>query len=118
MSHSSDKAKGKGKRPKRFLDQSAARSLAESIAGVQEEKASIKVEKHHLAQIGQSRPERSPRKSASKVKLKETKALIAAQRSESKKARNQRRKSLKQSTSTPNGNAASAPPIKKSVSFA
>ncbi|KAJ7310597.1 hypothetical protein DFH08DRAFT_898570 [Mycena albidolilacea] len=110
------KAGGKGKQPKRFLDQSAALGLAESIAGIQEQKSQIKTEKHQVAQIGQPRPERSPRISESKAKLKETKALLAAQRSESKKARNKRRKGLKLSSST---DASSMPPAaKKSVSFA
>ncbi|KAJ6567079.1 hypothetical protein B0H19DRAFT_717851 [Mycena capillaripes] len=115
MSHS-----GKaGKRSKQFLDPMAARGLAESIADIQEQKSQIKVEKkHQLAQIGQSRPERSPRISESKAKLKETKALIAAKRSESKKARNKRRKSLKKSSSPPRGDSSSTPLVKKRVSFA
>ncbi|KAJ7932765.1 hypothetical protein B0H13DRAFT_769629 [Mycena leptocephala] len=136
MSHPSVKAKGKGKQPKRFLDQTAALGLAESIADKQEQKSHIKAEKHQLAQIGQSRPERSPQISESKAKLviirpplaisvqlnwvtqKQTKALIAAQRFELKKARNKRRKNLKQSTSVPNGDASSTLPEKKRVSFA
>ncbi|KAJ6500831.1 hypothetical protein C8R45DRAFT_979285 [Mycena sanguinolenta] len=102
------KAGGKGKQPKRFLDQSAALSLASSIAGIQEKKSQTRAERNQLAQVGQSRPERPSRLSKSKAKLKETKALIAAQRSESKKARNKRRKGL---------NESSVPP-RKSVSFA
>ncbi|KAF8177582.1 hypothetical protein K438DRAFT_1845597, partial [Mycena galopus ATCC 62051] len=71
------KAGGQGKQPKRFLDQSAALGLAESIAGIQERKSQIKVgKKHQLAQVGQSRPERSSRISESKTKLKETKACV------------------------------------------
>ncbi|KAF7353899.1 hypothetical protein MVEN_01075800 [Mycena venus] len=113
------KAGGKGKQPKRFLDHSAALGLAESIADIQEHKSHIKVEKHQLAQIGQSRPERSPRISESKAKLKETKALIAAQRSESKKARTKRRKSLNKSTLALPRDASAAPLAKKKrVSFA
>ncbi|KAJ6606027.1 hypothetical protein DFH09DRAFT_677 [Mycena vulgaris] len=116
---SSTKAGGQGKRPKQFLDLTAARGLAESIADIQEQKSQIKVEKHQIAQIGQPRPERSPRISESKAKLKEAKATLAAQRTESKKARNKRRKQLKQSTSAPQGDdAPTAPPAKKSVSFA
>jgi hypothetical protein len=52
------------------------------------------------------------------VTQKQTKALIAAQRFELKKARNKRRKNLKQSTSVPNGDASSTLPEKKRVSFA
>ncbi|KAF8209323.1 hypothetical protein K438DRAFT_1810842 [Mycena galopus ATCC 62051] len=113
------KGGGQGKQPKRFLDQSAALGLAESIAGIQERKSQIKVEKkHQLAQVGQSRPERSPRISESKTKLKETKALIAAQRSESKKARNKRRKGPKQPPPALHGDVSAPGPVKKSVSFA
>ncbi|KAJ7184609.1 hypothetical protein C8R46DRAFT_1064632 [Mycena filopes] len=113
----STKAGGEGKRPKQFLDLTAARGLAESIADLQEQKSHNKVEK--LAQVRQPRPERPHRISESKVKLKETKALLAARSSESKKARNKRRKTQKQSTATPNpGDNAPAPPRKKSVSFA
>ncbi|KAJ7700681.1 hypothetical protein B0H17DRAFT_209903 [Mycena rosella] len=118
MVKSSTKAGGQGKRPKQFLDQSAARGLAESIADIQEQKSQIKVEKHQTAQIGKPRPERLPRISESKAKLKEAKAHLAAQRSESKKARNKRRKQSKQSDSAPLGDAPSAPPAKKQVSFA
>ncbi|KAJ7119132.1 hypothetical protein C8R44DRAFT_737957 [Mycena epipterygia] len=101
MAKSSSKAGGQGKRPKQFLDQSAARGLAESIANTQEQKSQIKVEKHQVAQ-------------------KEAKAILAAQRSESKKARNKRRKQLKQTASAPHGDnvPSSPPPAKKRVSFA
>ncbi|KAJ7119149.1 hypothetical protein C8R44DRAFT_189313 [Mycena epipterygia] len=120
MAKSSSKAGGQGKRPKQFLDQSAARGLAELIANTQEQKSQIKVEKHQVAQIGQPRPKQSPRISESKAKLKEAKAILAAQRSESKKARNKRRKQLKQTASAPHGDDApsSPPPAKKRVSFA
>ncbi|KAJ7765674.1 hypothetical protein B0H16DRAFT_1523941 [Mycena metata] len=110
---SSTKAGGEGKRPKKFLDQSAALSLATSIA---EQKSHKTAEK--LAQVRPPPPERSPRKSIKKVKLKETKALLAAQISESKKAKNKRRKTQRQSGTTSNGDDVPTPPMKKSVSFA
>ncbi|KAF7359049.1 hypothetical protein MSAN_01245800 [Mycena sanguinolenta] len=81
------KAGGKGKQPKRFLDQSAALSLASSIAGIQEKKSQTRAEKNQLAQVGQSRSERPSRLSKSKAALKETKALIAAQRSKTLRLR-------------------------------
>ncbi|KAJ7071792.1 hypothetical protein B0H15DRAFT_957528 [Mycena belliarum] len=118
MAKPSSKAGGQGKRPKRFLDQSTARGLAESIGDIHEKKSQIKVEKHQTAQLGQSRPERSPRISESKAKLKEAKALLAAQRAEAKKARNKRRKDLKQPSSAPDGALPAAPPAPKRVSFA
>nr|GAT43735.1 predicted protein [Mycena chlorophos] len=78
-------AGNKGKQPKRFLDQTAALGLAESIAEVQEQKAQKKVEKH--SQISASPPNRTRQISESKTKLKQTKALLALRVSEVKKAR-------------------------------
>ncbi|KAJ7221452.1 hypothetical protein GGX14DRAFT_558948 [Mycena pura] len=104
------------KQPKRFLDQSATRVLAESIADIQEQKAQKNVEK---AQIAQPPPRVTPRFSASKVRLKETKARLAVLQYESKKARKRHRKQLQQSSLPANGDGApSAPPVKKRVSFA
>ncbi|KAJ7612091.1 hypothetical protein FB45DRAFT_939852 [Roridomyces roridus] len=114
MLPSSSKPKGKGKRGKHFLDQTAALGLAESIAGLQEEKSQIKVKKNQIAQSSQLPAERPPRVSTSKAKLKETKALLAAKRSETKKAKNKRRKQLKQDGDEP----PAPPPSKKRVSFA
>ncbi|KAJ6555387.1 hypothetical protein DFH09DRAFT_1492637 [Mycena vulgaris] len=68
-----------------------------------------------VREIGQPGPERSPRISESKAKLKEAKAILAARRTESKKARTKRRK-LKQSTSAPQGDdAPTAPPAKRKI---
>ncbi|KAJ6630355.1 hypothetical protein B0H10DRAFT_1984306 [Mycena sp. CBHHK59/15] len=89
----------------------AARELAESIAGAQEQKSQIRV--------GQQRPELSSRISVSKTKLKETKSLLAARQSESKKARNQRRKQLKKTSDQHHGAPPlTVPPARKKVSFA
>ncbi|KAJ7041906.1 hypothetical protein C8F04DRAFT_1176568 [Mycena alexandri] len=100
---SSTKAGGVGKRPKKFLDQSAALSLATSIA---EQKSHKTAEK--LTQCAKLTP----------VTQKKTKALLAARISESKKAKNKRRKTQRQSRETLNGDDVPTPPMKKSVSFA
>ncbi|KAJ7290226.1 hypothetical protein C8J57DRAFT_338771 [Mycena rebaudengoi] len=119
MPKSKLKAGGPGKQPKHFLDQTAVRQLAESIAGVQEQKSQIKVEKHQHAQAGQPRPDRtSGRVSESKVKLKQTKALLSAKLSEAKRAKSKRRKLLKQSASTAPAEVTPAALTKKKVSFA
>ncbi|TFK65174.1 hypothetical protein BDN72DRAFT_845882 [Pluteus cervinus] len=75
---------------KHFLDKNEALTLATSIAGVHEQKAIRKVQSHQ-AQLDH-REDRPTRISSSKKKLKETKALLAAQRAQAKKRRNQERK--------------------------
>jgi len=75
------------KKSKHFLEQKEALELATSIGEVQEVKALTKAEKHHQAQPGHPRPERIPKVSMSKRKIKDTKALIAARRARSKKDR-------------------------------
>ncbi|RDB19411.1 hypothetical protein Hypma_013547 [Hypsizygus marmoreus] len=78
-------AKGRGKQPKRFLERNDALELAASIADLQEEKSLSKAEKHHHAQAGQPQEDPKLKISASKLKLKETKALLAAKRTQVKK---------------------------------
>ncbi|KAF9460914.1 hypothetical protein BDZ94DRAFT_1323746 [Collybia nuda] len=119
-------AKGKGKQIKRFLGQNDALKLAASIAGMQEEKSLSKVEKHHQAQVGQPHEDRGPRMSTSRVKLKETKALLAAQRSRVKKDKAKLRKQMQTSSNNPPGDVKAldtqSGPVKqitrKTVSFA
>jgi len=72
-----------GKKPKRFLGKNDTLQLATAIAGAQEKKASSKAQRIHIARSSQ-RESPGPRLSASKAKLKETKALLAAQRSRKK----------------------------------
>ncbi|KAF7298297.1 hypothetical protein MKEN_01354200 [Mycena kentingensis (nom. inval.)] len=107
------KTNGKGKQPKNFLDLNAARGLAESIADSLEKKTQKKVDKRAQATHAQPHSPALPRKSESRIKLKETKALLAAKQSESKKARKKRRKQLSSSDPAP---APTEP--KKRVSFA
>ncbi|KAG6915292.1 hypothetical protein DXG01_012270 [Tephrocybe rancida] len=90
-------AGGKGKQPKRFLNKDAALDLAAAIAGVQEEKTLSRAERNHQTQARQpQKSDQKPRISASKVKLKETKALLAAQRTHSKRKKVKRRKEREQ----------------------
>ncbi|KAL4267553.1 hypothetical protein AB1N83_001061 [Pleurotus pulmonarius] len=105
-----------GKRRKHFVeDKLEALRLAEAIGGAQEEKAQIKAEKRQR----ESHPDR-PRRvqvSPAKVKLKETKALIAARQAQIKKHKAKQRKQAKDgalSEVTP----LTTPPTKKKVSFA
>ncbi|KAF8061812.1 hypothetical protein FPV67DRAFT_1510566 [Lyophyllum atratum] len=117
------RAKGKGKQPKRFLDKNAALDLAAAIAEVQEGKSHSKVEKHQ-GQVGQPREDQKSKPSASKVKLRQTKARLAAQQTQVKKEKSKRRK--QRSTDKPSDDAAasgtspetSRSVVRKTVSFA
>ncbi|KDQ34209.1 hypothetical protein PLEOSDRAFT_163919 [Pleurotus ostreatus PC15] len=94
---------------------SEALRLAEAIGGAQEEKAQIKAEKRHQ----ESRPNRTRRVQAStaKVKLKETKALIAARQAQIKKHKAKQRKQAKDGALSEIA-PPTTPSTKKKVSFA
>ncbi|KIJ98042.1 hypothetical protein K443DRAFT_681091 [Laccaria amethystina LaAM-08-1] len=122
-------APARRKKGKHFLAKNEALELAVSIAGVQEQKALGKAEKHHQAQPCQRNIDNDkPRLSNSKLKIKETKALLAAQRARSKKDKAKKRKRLSQdATSPPNDGDGHAhvgllspttKPARKKVSFA
>ncbi|KAL1727765.1 cytochrome P450 [Schizophyllum commune] len=98
-----------GRTRKRFLaDGNDAVALAASIAEAQEEKAHEKI-KHHqeVSEAGQgpSKAPRSKSKSASRVRLKEKKAALLAQKARTKKNRTK----LKKQRSQPDGSDAPAP---------
>ncbi|KAL1691616.1 cytochrome P450 [Schizophyllum commune] len=98
-----------GRTRKRFLaDGNDAVALAASIAEAQEEKAHEKI-KHHqeVSEAGQgpSKAPRSKSKSASRVRLKEKKAALLAQRAQTKKKRTKRKKQRSQ----PDGSDAPVP---------
>ncbi|KAL1754878.1 cytochrome P450 [Schizophyllum commune] len=98
-----------GRTRKRFLaDGNDAVALAASIADAQEEKAHKKI-KHHQevseADQGPSKAPRSKSKSASRVRLKEKKAALLAQKAQTKKKRTK----LKKQRSQPDGSDAPAP---------
>ncbi|KAG6864235.1 hypothetical protein C0991_011154 [Blastosporella zonata] len=96
------RAGGKGKQPKHFLNKDAALDLAAAIAGVQEEKTLSRAEKHHQTQ-------------------KETKALLAARRTQNKREKVKRKKE-REHTSTSEIRDESinkeVPQTRKRVSFA
>jgi len=116
--------KGKGKQPKRFLDKDAALDLATSIADVQEGRSLGKAAKHRQVQAGHPRVDHKSTPSASKVKLKQTKARLSAQRTQVKKEKTKRRKqrSTDKASNDETGPSSSTeiPKIvaRKSVSFA
>ncbi|CAK5263946.1 unnamed protein product [Mycena citricolor] len=114
------KSGGKGKQPKTFLDHDATRGLAESIAGMKEQKSHSKVARLSQAVPSRRDPATPKPKSESKIKLKEAKAILAAKSSSLKKDRKKRRKELTgrapaASQDSPN---ITAQPMKKRVSFA
>lgn len=91
----SSKQKGKGKQPKKFVEQKdTALQLASIIADQQETKAKEKVEKHHRQD---KEPERTEHKSkpSAKQKLKEVKAALRAEKAKAKK---EKAKAKKQET--------------------
>ncbi|KAH7924073.1 hypothetical protein BV22DRAFT_1013980 [Leucogyrophana mollusca] len=96
--------------------------LAISIGACQEDKALRKAEKHHQPQPGQPRSDRRDGNSRPKNKLKETKAIIASQRAQSKREKAKSRKDgasarLDQPlTATPD--TVKKLPARKKVSFA
>ncbi|KAK0186062.1 hypothetical protein F5146DRAFT_1069107 [Armillaria mellea] len=86
------KAKGKGKKPKRFLESQDTLDLAVSIGELQESKSKGRSDKRH-AQL--TRPESTRiEKQSSKSRLKEKKAILAAQRSKLKKEKAKSRKQI------------------------
>ncbi|KAF9024203.1 hypothetical protein BDZ89DRAFT_131272 [Hymenopellis radicata] len=117
------KSKGKGKQVKHFLDSQSAVSLATQIADQQEAKTIIKADrKHHSAQAAVSS---QPKKySVSKLRLKEKKAAIIADRAKQKKAKAQLKKKDSQPASSgparknDDGGSATPAPRRKRVSFA
>ncbi|KAG6812257.1 hypothetical protein H0H92_003713 [Tricholoma furcatifolium] len=111
-------ANGKGKQTKQFLNKDAALDLAAVIAGAQEEKALSRVEKTHQIQGGQSRGADKPKVSASKAKLKETKALIAAQRTHNKRERIKRKKQRNEEPEKTKSDGKNMVETRKKVSFA
>ncbi|KAL1681035.1 cytochrome P450 [Schizophyllum commune] len=98
-----------GRTRKRFLaDGNDAVALAASIADAQEEKAHEKIKRHQeVSEAGQgpSKAPRSKSKSASRVRLKEKKAALLAQKAQTKKKRTK----LKKQRSQPDGSDAPAP---------
>ncbi|KAK0493307.1 hypothetical protein EDD18DRAFT_1356730 [Armillaria luteobubalina] len=85
-------AKGKGKKPKRFLESQDTLDLAVSIGELQESKSKGRSDK---------RPTQLPRpestrteKQSSKSRLKEKKAILAAQRSKLKREKAKSRKQI------------------------
>ncbi|KAH0585649.1 hypothetical protein H2248_008871 [Termitomyces sp. 'cryptogamus'] len=84
---------GKGKQPKNFLNQDAALDLAAVIAEAQEEKTLSKATKNHQLQAGHPHGvDQKSKLSGSKMKLKETKALLAAQRAHHKREKTKLKK--------------------------
>ncbi|KAF9494436.1 hypothetical protein BDN71DRAFT_991421 [Pleurotus eryngii] len=115
---------GHEKRRKHFVeDKSEALRLAEVIGGAQEEKAQIKAEKRRQKPPPiwrqESRPNRTRRVqvSAAKVKLKETKALVAARQAQIKKHKAKQRKQAKDGVLSELA-PPTMPPTRKKVSFA
>ncbi|PBK70084.1 hypothetical protein ARMSODRAFT_956131 [Armillaria solidipes] len=85
-------AKSKGKRPKRFLESQDTLDLAVSIGELQESKSKGKSDRRHT-QL--TRPESTrTEKQSSNSRLKEKKAILAAQRSKLKKERAKSRKQI------------------------
>ena len=109
------KQKGKGKQKKIFLDSDAALQLAESIGGSKEDVTRDKVSKHQSASHN-PKPKQS-RPSEAKLKLKETKALLAAKRSQKRK--DKRRQGKGQDEHKGQASPPKEPSVlKKRVSFA
>ncbi|GLB35664.1 hypothetical protein LshimejAT787_0212290 [Lyophyllum shimeji] len=113
--------KGKGKR---FLDNDAALDLAAAIADAQEGKSLNKVEKHRQVQAVHPRVDQKSKPSSSKLKLKQTKARLVAQRTQVRKEKTKRRKQHSEDKAangeTGSGSATEIPKTvaRKSVSFA
>ncbi|KAK0229163.1 hypothetical protein EDD85DRAFT_957564 [Armillaria nabsnona] len=85
-------AKSKGKRPKRFLEPQDTLDLAVSIGELQESKSKGRSDKRHTRLM---RPESTrTEKQSSKSRLKEKKAILAAQRSKLKKEKAKSRKQI------------------------
>ncbi|TFK24623.1 hypothetical protein FA15DRAFT_669345 [Coprinopsis marcescibilis] len=109
-------AKGKGKQKKQFLNNEAALRLAESIGTGREEESKHKAEKRQRVEpAGKAKPRKV---SETKLKLKETKAMLAARRSMNKKSK--RNSKTGTSVIEPAKDAQSGQPGKerKRVSFA
>lgn len=83
--------KGKERKPKRFLGKNDTLQLATAIASDQEKKSLRKAERIHHFHSSQPQSQK-PRLSTSKARLKETKALLAAQRSQMKNEKAKLRK--------------------------
>ncbi|KAG6872730.1 hypothetical protein C0995_007133 [Termitomyces sp. Mi166 len=115
---------GKGKQPKHFLNQDAALDLAAVIAEAQEEKSLSKAAKNHQIQAGHPRGfDQKPKLSVSKMKLKETKALLAARRAHHKRGKAKLRKQRDQTSNADGGEskptiAPKGSQTRKKVSFA
>lgn len=92
----STQPKGAGKKRKRFLEHQDSVGLALSVANAQEDKTAERLERHRHGKDGETpsadSKKRPSGKSASKLKLKETKATIAADRARHKKERVQKKK--------------------------
>ncbi|KAK0441286.1 hypothetical protein EV421DRAFT_1812442 [Armillaria borealis] len=85
-------AKSKGKRPKRFLESQDTLDLAVSIGELQESKSKGRSDRRHT-QL--TRPESTrTEKQSSNSRLKEKKAILAAQRSKLKKEKAKARKQI------------------------
>ncbi|KAK0473936.1 hypothetical protein IW261DRAFT_663111 [Armillaria novae-zelandiae] len=83
-------AKGKGKKPKRFLESQDTLDLAVSIGELQESKSKGRSDKRHTQLM---RPESTRTdKQSSKSRLKEKKAILAAQRSKLKREKTKSRR--------------------------
>jgi hypothetical protein len=96
----SSQLQGSGKKSKRFLGQEDSIALALAAANTQEEKVSKLLERHHKRpqdyKTDIDKQAKVSRKSTSKAKLKETKAMIAAERARSKKERVKRKNAARQ----------------------
>ncbi|KAF9481291.1 hypothetical protein BDN70DRAFT_975103 [Pholiota conissans] len=118
------KAVQKGKRPKRFLEQNDALSLAASIGETQEKIALTKAEKHHKLEPDQPKPDHKPKPNANaKAKIKEKKKVLSSARVKAKKERSKRRKEQFKNTKassnpTPEASEVSEKPARKKVAFA
>ncbi|KAF7314966.1 hypothetical protein MIND_00010700 [Mycena indigotica] len=109
---------GRGKQAKKFLDQTSALGLAELIGEKQEQKSQKKAEKHAQVASAQPQSRTAPRMSESRAKMKRTKAIIASQLLETKKARKKRRKQQHQSSEPDDGGpTTSLPPTRRRVAF-
>ncbi|KAK0210083.1 hypothetical protein DFS33DRAFT_256718 [Desarmillaria ectypa] len=85
-------AKEKGKKPKRFLESQDTLDLAVSIGELQESKSKSKSDRRHTQLV---RPENTrTEKKSSRSRLKEKKAILAAERSKNKKEKAKSRKQI------------------------
>ncbi|KAK0455264.1 uncharacterized protein EV420DRAFT_1644903 [Desarmillaria tabescens] len=91
-------AKGKGKKPKRFLESQDTLDLAVSIGELQESKSKSRSDRRHTQLV---RPESTRiEKKSSKSRIKEKKAILAAERSKHKREKAKSRRQIASHTGT------------------